>query len=142
MEVITGLQIKKIWATAREIGLEKEDLYTIIYRESKKESMKQLTKAQANKVIDAMVRPKKKKKQKRTDDGGRSSTKAQRQTIYRMTEELGWNNDNDRINGFVKKMFEVERLEWLDGYGCSRLIEILKKMIKRIEVEKVVEKDG
>lgn len=138
MEAITGMQIKKIWAIASEMGIEKDDLYALIYRESKKESMKQLTKVEANKVIDALIKPRK-KNQKRTDVGGRRWTRAQRQTIYRLTEELGWNNDNARINGFVKKMFKVERIEWLSEYQCSKLIEILKKMIKRIEDESVQE---
>ncbi|MCC5911341.1 MAG: regulatory protein GemA [Clostridiaceae bacterium] len=134
MEAITNLQIKKIWATAREKGLEKDDLYAIIYRESKKESMKQLTKVEANKVIDAMVKPKK-KNQKRTDEGGNAFTGEQRQKIYRLTEQLGWNDNNKRINGFVKKHFKVEKIEWLNPYQCNKLIEILKKMIERMEAE-------
>lgn len=51
----------------------------------------------------------------------------QRRKIYALTEKLGWNNNNARINGFVKKMFDVERLEWLDDDQCSKLIEILRK---------------
>ncbi len=134
MKAISTTQMKKIWATASEQGIGKEDLYALIYRESNKESMKQLTWTEANKVIDALVKPK--KNQKRTDISGRKWTKAQRQTIYRLTGELGWNDDNNRINGFVKRMFKVDRVEWLDADQCSKLIEILKKMIKRITKEK------
>jgi len=53
-----------------------------------------------------------------------------------LTEELGWNDDNQRINGFVKKMFKVERLEWLTMYQCNKLIEMLKKMVERKEYPK------
>ena len=129
--------IKTIWGIAKspELLMSEEDLYSIIYRETGKDSMRKLTQSEINKVCSALSEMKDSVKgsssKKRTDTGGSNRTKEQRQKIYKLTEELGWNNNNARINGFVKKMFKVERLEWLDNDQCSRLIEMLKSMVER-----------
>lgn len=119
-------QIRIIWARAREYGLNDDAVHDLIYALCQKESMKELTYVEAAKVIAGIEG---KKLQKRTDEGGRPETVALRRKIYRLTDELGWNNDNERINGFVKRMFKIDRLEWLDEWQCHKLIEILKNMI-------------
>lgn len=131
--MISKEQIKNIWGFAKEVGIDKENLYCMIDKISKKDSMKKMTKLQANKLINELIaiKDKDKKKQKRTDKGGNKYTESQRKRIYVLTGILGWNDDNNRINGFVKRMFKVDRIEWLDEYQCSKLIEILKKMIIR-----------
>lgn len=72
-------------------------------------------------------------RQKRTDTGGNVKTQRQRRQIYMLTGELGWNDDNRRISGMARKMFKVDRLEWLSQTQCSKLIEALKKMVDRKE---------
>jgi phage gp16-like protein len=127
--------IKTIWGLAKspELLMSDEDLYSIIYRETGKESMRKLNQKEINKVCSALAEMKDSAKgsKSRTDVGGNKLTKEQRRKIYMLTEELGWNNNNARINGFVKKMFKVERLEWLNNNQCSRLIEMLKSMVDR-----------
>jgi len=140
--------IKTIWGIAKspELLLNKEDLYSIIYIETGKDSMRKLSQNEINKVCAALLKMKDstkgKPKSNRTDVGGNKRTQAQRQKIYRLTEELGWNDNNARINGFVKKMFGVERLEWLDKYQCNRLIEMLKSMVEREAVKKAGDSVG
>lgn len=136
--------IKTIWGLAKspELALDDDTLYSIVYRETGKDSMRQLSQKEINKVCHALSALKDSAKGKggsgRTDTGGNKLTKAKRQKIYRLTGELGWNNNNARINGFVKKMFGVERLEWLNNEQCSKLIEMLKKMVER----ETAKKDG
>lgn len=135
IEIITKEQIKNIWGLSKEVKIEKDELYCIISKISNKDSMRKLTKNQANKVIKQLIgikekdKPKKIRNQKRTDTLGNKRTKYQRGKIYELTEILGWNDNNNRINGFVKRMFKIDRIEWLDDEQCSKLIEILKKMI-------------
>ena len=93
--------------------------------------MRKLTQNEINKVGTVLSKMKDAVKGKRTDSKGNDLTSRQRRKIYKLTEQLGWNNNNARINGFVKKMFNVERIEWLDDEQCSRLIEMLKKMAGR-----------
>ncbi len=133
---IDNKQIKSIWGLSKEVDIDKENLYSIIFRISNQDSMKALTMIQANEVILELIKLKDKgsvKAQKRTDEGGRSSTVAMRQKIYKLCEELGWNNTNERINGFCKKRYNVERIEWLTDKQCFYCIEALKKMVQRID---------
>lgn len=138
----TNFTIKTIWGLAKspELSLSDEDLYTIILRETGKDSMRKLSQKQINKVCSTLFRMKDAFKGKRTDTRGNRMTRAQRHKIYMLTGELGWNNNNARINGFVKKLFGVARLEWLDQKQCSRLIETLKSMVER-ETAKVAGKE-
>ncbi len=62
------------------------------------------------------------------------------QISRKLTEELGWNDNPARLNGFILKMFRVSRIEWLTVAQCYRLIEALKKILER-EQEKEVDSD-
>ena len=145
-EMISKEQIKNIWGFSKDVGIDKDNLYCMIDRISKKDSMRKMTKLQANKLIRELITIKDKNKkskksytQKRTDTGGNKTTQLQRKKIYSLTAILGWNDNNNRINGFVKRMFKVDRIEWLSEDDCSKLIEILKQMIIRQGKEKELE---
>lgn len=135
--------IRAIWGLAKspELMLEEEDLYSIIQRETKKDSMRKLSQSEIDKVCRVLQNMKdditRAEKGKRTDTGGNTETERLRKKVYALTGELGWNDNNNRINGFVKKMLNVERIEWLSYAQCNKLIEILKKMVKRQEEEAV-----
>ena len=62
-----------------------------------------------------------------------NATDNQRRKIYMLTKELGWDDNPKRLSGFIRRMFKVERVEWLNYEQCSNLIEALKKMIERQE---------
>ena len=138
--------IRTHWAIAKspELCLSDEDLHAVVYRETGKESMKKLTQGEMNKVTRVLQTIKdsvsQSRKPKRTDEGGNPKTTAQRRKIYALCEELGWNDDPKRIQGFVKRMTHVERLEWLTNEQCEKVIEGLKAMLKREKEAK--NKDG
>lgn len=126
--------IRTIWGLAKspEIAIDDESLYALVYRETKKDSLKNLNQTEINKVCFALMKYKdKSSKTQRTDEGGNDDTKAMRKKIYKLTGELGWNNNPARVNGFIKKMFHTERLEWLTRAQCFQLIEALKVMVDR-----------
>lgn len=133
--------IKTIWgiAKSKELNMSEDDLYSFVMRETGKSSIRALNQAEINKVCTALSKLKDSisgnSYEKRTDVGGNTATSNQRKKIYKLTEELGWNNNNARINGFVKKMFKVSRLEWLSQAQCDKLIEMLKKMVDRSKTE-------
>ncbi len=54
-ELVTKAQITKIWASSRELNLQKNYLYDMIFSLSEKESMRDLTKVEAHKVIEKLV---------------------------------------------------------------------------------------
>lgn len=145
-EMISKEQIKNIWGFSKDVGVDKDNLYCMIERISKKDSMRKMTKMQANRLIRELIvmkdnnkKVKNRSSKRRTDTGGNKNTQLQRKKIYSLTAILGWNDNNNRINGFVKRMFKVDRIEWLSEDDCSKLIEILKKMIIRQGKEKELE---
>ncbi len=131
--------IRTIWGLAKspELSLNEEDLYGIIGRETKKDSMRKLTQGEIDKVCRVLSNMKddvqRAQHGKRTDEGGNPLTENLRRKIYALTGELEWNDNNERINGFAKKMFKVDRIEWLTVQQSHKLIEALKKMVDRKE---------
>lgn len=129
--------IRTIWAIAKspELGLTDEDLHGVVYRETGKESMKQLTQGEITTVARVLQNMKDSagwgNQSKRTDEGGNPTTERQRRKIYALCEELGWNDDPRRIQGFVKRVAHVDRLEWLGSGGCEKVIEGLKAILAR-----------
>jgi hypothetical protein len=132
--------IRTLWAIAKspELSLTDDDLYAVIYRETGKESMKKLTQGEINTLARILQNMKdgiqRDTCSKRTDEGGDPRTVPLRHKIYALCDVLGWNNDNNRINGFVKHMFGVDRVEWLTLAQCSKVVEALKSMADREEI--------
>ena len=125
---INKRQISKIWASAKEQGIDREDVYALVLQVSGQDSIKGMTQDQANKVIDRIVgtcsRPEYQKQ-------GRITTDQMRKKIYILTVELGWDKNPKRLEGFCKRLFKVEKVEWLDKRQCYKLIETLKDMVAR-----------
>ena len=131
--------IRTLWAIAKspELHMTDEDLHALVYRETRKESIKALTQGQINEVARVLQNMKdgvsRSTRPKRTDEGGDARTVQQRRKIYALTAELGWNDDPRRIQGFVKRITGVDRLEWLNVAQCEKVIEGLKAILKRQE---------
>ena len=131
--------IRTLWAIAKspELHMTDEDLHAVVYRETGKESIKALTQGQINEVARVLQNMKdgvsRSTRTKRTDEGGDVRTVQPRRKIYALTEQLGWNNNPQRIQGFVKRITGVDRLEWLNVAQCEKVIEGLKAILKRQE---------
>ena len=131
--------IRTLWAIAKspELHMTDEDLHAVVYRETGKESIKALTQGQINEVARVLQNMKdgvsRSTRPKRTDEGGDVRTVQQRRKLYALTEQLGWNDNPQRIQGFVKRMTGVDRLEWLNVAQCEKVIEGLKAILKRQE---------
>jgi len=129
--------IRTLWAIAKspELDLSDDDLHVIVYGKTGKESMKELTQGEINTLARTLQNMKDAAQttphDKRTDEGGDPRTVNLRRKIFALCGELGWNDDNRRINGFVKRMCGVERVEWLSLWQCNKVVEALKKMIDR-----------
>lgn len=90
-----------------------EDLHALVYRETGKESLRKLTARELGTVARVLQALKdgvrRDTRSKRTDEGGNPATVQQRRKIWHLCDELGWNNDFRRIQGFVKKMTGTDR---------------------------------
>ena len=131
--------IRILWAIAKspELHMTDEDLHALVYRETGKESIKALTQGQINEVARVLQNMKdgitRSTRTERTDEGGDTRTIQQRRKIYALTELLGWNDNPQRIQDFVKRMTGIDRLEWLNAAQCAKVIEGLKAILKRQE---------
>ncbi len=140
-----GPTIKTLWAIAKspELRMTDEDLHALVYRETGKESLRKLTARELGTVARVLQALKdgvrRDTRSKRTDEGGNPATVQQRRKIWHLCDELGWNNDFRRIQGFVKKMTGTDRLEWLTPPQCEKVIEALKTILAR---EKRKEAEG
>jgi phage gp16-like protein len=129
--------IRTLWAIAKstELNLSDDDLHAVVFRETGKESMKKLTQGEINTLARVLQNMKdgvqRDTHSKRTDEGGDPRTEQLRHKIYALCDVLGWNDDNRRINGFVKRMFGVDRIEWLTMAQCCKVVEALKSMAAR-----------
>lgn len=126
---INRAQINKIWASASEKRMSKEDIYALVYSVAKKEHMSELTHDEASRLINRIVG--KAECEEYENKLGRQNTARMRKKVYMLIKVLGWDNNPARIEGFCKRMFGVEKVEWLSAKQCYQLIEALKKMIER-----------
>ncbi len=131
--------IKMIWglAKSKELSISDEDLHLLVQAHTGKTSIRALNSRERSTVIGVL--------QKMKDDAaettrkekmshGNVATVNQRKKVYKLTEELGWDK-KARIDGMCRKMFGVGSLEWIDYQQCSKLIEALKKMVARKEMQ-------
>lgn len=120
-------QIKTIWGLASELGFDKETLYTILERETGKESMRACTGKELNKVVYVLG----KLKDGYNESRNGMASKEQIWKIRKLEEALGWKDNPARLNGFIKKYYCTERIEWLKGWQAHKLIESLKKILQK-----------
>lgn len=130
--------LRTIWAIAKspELGMDEDTVHALVFRETGKASLRDLSQGQIETVVRVLQRMKDSTggtaPHKRTDEGGNQGTTRQRRMVYILTKRLGWRDDNT-VNGLIKKMFGIERIEWLTPPQCEGLIEALKAMVGRRE---------
>lgn len=121
--------LRMIWGLAKspELSMSSEELHMFVEARTGKESLKELTQKERNTVARALMGLKPEAPKGQT---GNPVTERQRQKLKELASEAGWDNPA-RLNGLARKMFGVERVEWLNGAQCSKLIEAMKAMNKR-----------
>lgn len=123
--LITKPQIRKLWAMARQLGMDKVDVHGLIFNMTGSGHVSTISRAQAASVIDYLTD--RQKKQYRPE----MASRRQLWKIQQLAKELGWENNPKRLLGFVRKYAQVESLKWLDARAAYQIIEGLKKLLKR-----------
>ncbi len=139
---ITKAQIAKIWVAARELGMERRELYQVVPRGS----ISHMTRAEAGRLIDYLIRlgatpsgPGLGSRPHRHPRPGHKTTQEQRDFIYFLFGRLGWLEKMNRVKGFLRKYAGVERIEDIrDRKRAIAIIEALKAMYRR-QLEKAKE---
>lgn len=130
MAPITTSQMRKIYATARERGMDNDLLHIHVHTLTGKDSLKELNISEAVKVIDSL--------EGKGDAADRKMTDRQFRYIQILMRELGWVDeegepDFKRLNGFCSKYYKVDHYKWLTPSVAGKVIEGLKNMQKNKE---------
>ena len=127
--------MRTLWGLAKceELRMTDEELHLVVMAQTGKESIRTLTQKEMSRVVYVLSQMKESSRRGREArmpmcDG---TTQNQRRKVYKLMQALGWNEK--RINGMCRRMFKIERLEWLNYKQISDLIEALKAMIDRQE---------
>ena len=130
--------IRMLWGIAKspELGMTDEELHLLVLSHTGKDSIKQLNKRELGMMVSVLADMKDSAKgaKNRKRQTGNPATVNQRKKVYKLAESLGWTK-KARINGFCRKMFGVESVDWLNYMQSSDLIEALKSMVERKEKE-------
>ena len=106
MQPITTSQMRKIYAAAREHGLDNDLLHIHLQTVTGKESLKELTMSEAIKLIDSL-------EGKKGRTGSMQMTEKQFRYINMLMKDLGWMDENGkrdykRLNGFCSKRYGID----------------------------------
>ncbi len=128
--------IRMLWGIAKspELSLTDQELHLLVEAHTGKQSIRELNRRELGTLIGILIGMKDSGSRARRENTrkarGNTGTANQRRKIYRLAEAMGWDRPA-RVNGLCRKMFDVERVEWLNHDQCSKLIEALKKMEER-----------
>jgi len=121
--------LRTIWGIAKspELCLTSEELHLLVEANTGKESIAKLTQREINHMVTVLSKMKDSASEQTS--AGNGTTIIQREKINKLMEALEWNEA--RVNGMCKRLFRVDKVEWLNAQQCSKLIEALKGMLKR-----------
>lgn len=135
MKKVTPAQIRKLHVLSRERGMDADLLHEYIGMLTGKESIRELSCADAIRVIDML--------EGKQDSKGKQMHASSRQMAYIMglARELGWVDGNgkvdaERLDGMCKKLAGIHSHKWLDKRQASDLIEALKNMGQKCKLDR------
>lgn len=126
--------MKKIFATARELGIDNDLLHGLVQSQFNHGHISKLTQSQAGRLIDDLDRRKGAQERTIKLPTGRELplvTRAQLYKIHTLERELGWEENPKRLQGFCKKYAGVDNPDWMTKQQAWRLIEGLKALFSR-----------
>lgn len=131
MNQITQGQMRKIYAMARENGIDNDLLHEMVEAQFKKKHISKLTSIQAGRFIDRLGS--KEGRSINTTVGRKVPlvTKKQQYKIAQLAEQLGWSDNPKRLRGFCKKYSGVDNPDWMTKQQAWRIIEGLKALLSR-----------
>lgn len=115
--------LKRLFAAAREQGVDKDMLHELAMSEFKKDSLKKLTDRQGLALIDRLGG----KKLYYGSARGMATDRQKRYILY-LAHSIGWGDNPARLAGFMKKYAGTEDLNRLTFSRASSIIEGMKRI--------------
>lgn len=138
---LTSAQLRAIFALARRLEMDTDDLHGIAYRIGGVDSLKKLTANQAGRMIEEL-KGRAGQSVKSAQGGEGRITEPQRRKLYVLTRELGWIDQPERLRGWLRKMFGVDDARFLTPAQASKAIDGLKTMRDQGRAERREVRDG
>jgi len=133
--LITKKQIQVMWVLARQLGMADENLHDFVREQTGKHSIKGLSGSEGGEIIDSLIeagaKVKKKRKPRRDlpPNVVELATPEQIRFIKYLEKQLGWQDNPERIKGFLKHTIKKETIRTKqDGV---KAIQGLKSMADR-----------
>ncbi len=132
---ITGKQLKLLWMLARQLGMDNDSLHALVFKLAGKDSIKTLSISEAAKIIDNLIETGAKVKRKRKSRRDLPAnvvelvTVEQKRFIKYLEKQLGWQNDPERLKGFLRKIIKREGVR--TKQEGIKIIQGLKSMTNR-----------
>lgn len=144
--MISQKQIKLMWVLSRQLDLDNDDLHKVVFGITGKKSIKTLSVMEGKEVIDALIQAGAKVKKKRRPRRDlppnviEMATRKQRRLIKYLEKSLGWDDNPERLNGFVRRTIKKKVIS--TKLDAMKIIEGLKGMAEREERKEVAGNGG
>lgn len=134
---MTNKQIGKIYAMAKRLGMDRDELHCMVHGLTGCDSLRTLSVKQGARVIDRLnilagVE---------SEPPNRAS-KAQQRMILKLADEMGWLGEPARLRGFLEAKAGVSDAKFLSIDSARRIIEALKAIQKGNRAERRKKKEG
>lgn len=132
-EPVTKQQMRIIYASSKQLGLDNDLLHARCYALTGKEHISALSKTEACKLIDALLGKQRTPQTPRSDPRPLSRAgQGQINLILGLARRLGWleGGSKTRLNAFLRARFGVEQLDWLEPDQAVKVTEALKAMLR------------
>ncbi len=118
IEKITEKQRKLLFVLAKQRGMDSELLHNYIEVETGKQSITELTKEEAKRLLNGL--------QEKKQTGKGRITEKQLNYIKGLIQNLGW--EEKALNQFIEKQYGISNVNWLSSKEAAKLIEGLKSI--------------
>lgn len=119
---VSGKQLKMVYGLAKKVGIDNDVLHDVAARLCHKDSLSALTSYEASRIIEYL------KHINGDDTVPDRASKGQQGLIYSIARAMGWDNDPNRLRGFLEKMTGVSDPRFLTPGQAGKVIEALKHM--------------
>jgi hypothetical protein len=133
--MINVKQIKLIWVLARQLGLDPGQVHDLIFQNTAKKSIKELSDLEIKQLIEHFIRlgaqVKKRRQPSRNLPFNVVEIVSQKQIrlVDVLVDQLGWQDDPGRLKGFFRKVIRRDRI--ITKQDGIKVIEGLKSILNK-----------
>lgn len=128
---MTAAQLRKLYACAREAGIDDDTLHARCLAQTGRAHLRELSSREAAELIDSITGVDTSEYRRRAPRPVNRASQDQLNKILALARKLGWLEDGSRVrlNGFLRARLGVEQLDWLTPEKAVQATEALKAMV-------------